>query len=303
MTGEGGVRKHLKETLDFYPDSDDSEDEDDLPHESFDLQLDMDFSMRYRTNTAARLEKMEQIKRKASRVRHIKWEVNKSPMTQEVLDDMFGRKEPRANKNATKKKSLCSEIFKQYSNLPSNPYIVYAKYDGSEQVNVPTKKYRIFITMLPEQQRNYPLFVCCIGGAKIQDLIGLILLKCRCGNYPEHIKYTFFTSYYFSTNYKDHTWKSVANYGLYITEEDGEVDRDFPCLDARENIFKFGFTCLGLVEHGDSSKSVTFDNSETLAISKSFEDRLERRSTKGDFEKPLAIKVLSNRAAKVWILG
>lgn len=68
--------------------------------------------------------------------------------------------------------------------------------------------------------------------------------------------------------YEDHTWKPVNNYGLYITEEDGEVDRDFPNLDPRENIAKFGFVCLGLVEHTDPSKCVSFGNSETVMIRK-----------------------------------
>ncbi|KAJ8985641.1 hypothetical protein NQ317_015137 [Molorchus minor] len=95
--------------------------------------------------------------------------------------------------------------------------------------------------MLPQQQRNYPIHICCIATAKIQDLIGLILLK-------------------FSTNHGDSgiSFKPVANYGLYICEEDGEVDRDFPCLDPKECVAKFGFTCLGFVEHKEGQKSVTF---------------------------------------------
>lgn len=45
---------------------------------------------------------------------------------------------------------------------------------------------------------------------------------------------------------------------MYICEEDGEVDGDFPCLDPKESVAKFGFTCLGLVEHKETLKSVTF---------------------------------------------
>lgn len=40
------------------------------------------------------------------------------------------------------------------------------------------------------------------------------------------------------------------------------MDRDFPCLDAREVVAKFGFNCLGLVEH-KSTKNVCFDNPHT----------------------------------------
>lgn len=49
-----------------------------------------------------------------------------------------------------------------------------------------------------------------------------------------------------------------THYGLYITEEDGEVYRDLPPLDAKECVAKFGFTCLGLVEHKDAV--VSFDD-------------------------------------------
>lgn len=40
----------------------------------------------------------------------------------------------------------------------------------------------------------------------------------------------------------------MQNYGLFIVEDDGEVDWAFPCLDKSEPCSKFGFTCLGLVD-------------------------------------------------------
>ena len=47
----------------------------------------------------------------------------------------------------------------------------------------------------------------------------------------------------------------ITNYGLYITEDDGEVDWDFPCLDPRETIAKFEFTTLALVEMKASDRA------------------------------------------------
>lgn len=44
-------------------------------------------------------------------------------------------------------------------------------------------------------------------------------------------------------------------YGLYITEDDGEVDWDFPCLDPREVIAKFEFSSLCLVEMRPSDRA------------------------------------------------
>lgn len=44
----------------------------------------------------------------------------------------------------------------------------------------------------------------------------------------------------------------MSYYGLYIAEDDGEVDWYFPCLDARETVGKFAFTFLALVELKES---------------------------------------------------
>lgn len=49
--------------------------------------------------------------------------------------------------------------------------------------------------------------------------------------------------------------EDISKYGLYITEDDGEVDWDFPCLDPRETIAKFEFTSLGLVEMKPSDRA------------------------------------------------
>ena len=37
-------------------------------------------------------------------------------------------------------------------------------------------------------------------------------------------------------------------YCLHIAEDNGEVDTDFPSLDSKEPVSKFGFTKLALVE-------------------------------------------------------
>ena len=40
----------------------------------------------------------------------------------------------------------------------------------------------------------------------------------------------------------------MSQYGLYIAEDDGDVDWVFPSLDTREVVSKFGFSYLALVE-------------------------------------------------------
>lgn len=53
--------------------------------------------------------------------------------------------------------------------------------------------------------------------------------------------------------------ENVEAYTLNMVEDDGEVDLDFPPLDNREPISKFGFTKLALVE-----KPVTSVSQKTL---------------------------------------
>lgn len=66
---------------------------------------------------------------------------------------------------------------------------------------------------------------------------------------------------------------------MYITEEDGEVDRDFPALDSKECVAKFGFTCLGLVEH-KNGKNVSFEAAETIPLFKEEEEENDKTNCK-----------------------
>ncbi|XP_057669959.1 stress-activated map kinase-interacting protein 1 [Diorhabda carinulata] len=246
MSGEAkDIKDHIKST-EPYPDPESSDDEED-EFESFDFQLDMDFNIRERSNTATQIEKLELIRKKAAKMRHIKWETNKGLNKDVDIDELFAKKDINVACKSEKPISKLSALIQKHADVPKNPFIEYAKFDGTGQVNIPTKKYKIFLTMLPPQQRNYPMPVCCVANAKVQDLIGLILLK-------------------FSYNYGTSNLKSVNHYGLYITEEDGEVDSDFPCLDSKEPISKFGFGCLGLVEHKESIKTVSFPDDTLFTI-------------------------------------
>lgn len=178
MTGETkDIKKHIL-SKEEYPDQlEDSEDEEDeLESESYDIETEYNLGIRERSNTAAQLDKIDPNKT-STKMQHIKWETNKS-VPQEYLDELFVKRDISQIK-IENKKSLVSEMLQKYNNLPVNPYIEYAKCDGSGQVNIQTRKYKIFLTMLPESKRNYPLHVCCISSVTIEDLIGLILLQMR----------------------------------------------------------------------------------------------------------------------------
>ncbi|XP_072401364.1 stress-activated map kinase-interacting protein 1 isoform X2 [Diabrotica undecimpunctata] len=271
MCGETkNIQHHLK-TAEPYPDSETSEDEED-DFESLDLQIDMDFNIRERSNTAAQIEKLELARKKTAKMRHIKWESNGQPINWNNFDDLFVKKDVSTLIKQKKNISKLSELIQYHLDIPKNPYIEYAKFDGTGQVNIPTKKYKIFLTMLPPQQRNYPMAVCCVAQAKVQELIGLTLLK---------LSYSHGTA----------NLKSPSQYGLYITEEDGEVDSDFPCLDPKEPISKFGFICLGLVEHKDAGKSVSFPEDNTILFTI---EELNRTRTVSEKSKTYENKQMEN---------
>ncbi|CAH0559047.1 unnamed protein product [Brassicogethes aeneus] len=247
------IKKHILSQETYSEPEGSEDDEDELEPQSYDIETEFEFG-RERSNTAVQLEKFEN-KKKLHRIKHIKWEMDKS-LPENYFDDLFVKRDVRGIKVETKT-SMVSEVIQKYTNLPVNPFIDYAKFDGSGQVNIPTRKYKIFLTMLPESLSNYPIGICCIASAKVEELIGLILLQ-------------------LSLNHPDVPIKSTNHYGLYITEEDGEVDSDFPCLSAKECIAKFSFNCLGLVEHKDT-RTVTFDNSVMIA-GNSHENNLRKKA-------------------------
>lgn len=181
---------------------------------------------RGRTNTAQWLDKKEQALKKAAKIKVIKWDDSSTQLTPEQIAETFTKMEVKIPE---KKRSLLSEQLEKCPELPHRQYLEYAKFDGTAQMGLPTKSFKIFMTMLPEKHQNYPLVVCVIANAKIKDLIG-------------------FTCYKYSIDHPEITLGSVHNYGLCIAEDDGEVDWAFPCLDTNEPCSKFGFTCLGLVD-------------------------------------------------------
>ena len=237
MLGED-IPKQLKSngTLQCYPGMEESDDEDlDALAESYDVQMDMEYSHRERSNTAQRLEKMDLERKKAAKV-NVKWEnIPVASVTKQ--SELFQRKDFRSKTGHNKRHSLLSEQLEKCPNVPQNPFMEYAKFDGSAQVDIPIRKYRIFMCMLPKEQRMYPIQVAVIATAKVLEFIGLICYK-------------------YVNEHPDHPLKEdIARYGLYFTEDDGEVDWYLPCLDPKEMISKFIFTTLCLTEMKPSDKA------------------------------------------------
>uniref|UniRef100_A0A182QCK7 Stress-activated map kinase-interacting protein 1 n=1 Tax=Anopheles farauti TaxID=69004 RepID=A0A182QCK7_9DIPT len=225
-----------------YPGLDDTDEEDaDALSQSYEIQMDQESGgfHRQRSNTAQKLEKLEQARRKASLIRSVKLDDNvvlQQSRDSNELSRLFYRRSDSSSSSSSStasfRKRLSSTLSEQLSaqpKLPQNRYLEYAKFDGTGHMEVPTRSFKIFVNTLPEEQRGFPLQLCVLATAKIQEFIGLICYKCTVWNPNVELR-------------------SVRHYGLYMTEEDGELDTDFPPLDPNEPCSKFRFTHLALAE-------------------------------------------------------
>lgn len=223
------------EEYDWYPGLDQSDDEDlDQLSHSYNIQMDQDHGLRQRSNTAQKLEKLDQFRKRTAKIKNVKCDDKATAISDSELDTLFARRDSsiydHENNNEDEVDAIHSILERKLQEMrkrPKNKFQDYSRFDGC-QMGVPTKTFKIFLTMLPKEQQNYPMEVCVISSAKIQELIGLICYKC-------------------TLQYTDVPLESVENYGLYITEGDGEID-DFPPLDLREPCSKFRFSHLGLVK-------------------------------------------------------
>lgn len=226
--GEGaGVGKRNFEDFYCYPGLDDSDEEElDSLSQSYEIQMDQDIGFhRQRSNTAQKLERMDIARRKAAKVKTIKYETAVQ-RSDETDNDLFVKKD--VSKASTEERiSVLSQQLESFPKMPQNKFLEYAKFDGTSQTE--SKTFKIFLTMLPENQRSYPMQICVTATAKIQDFIGLICYKC-------------------SLAYPSVSLRSIKYYGLFMTEEDGEIDIDFPPLDMGEPCVKFCFSHLAIAE-------------------------------------------------------
>ncbi|XP_064649782.1 target of rapamycin complex 2 subunit MAPKAP1-like isoform X2 [Lineus longissimus] len=197
--------------------------------QSFDIVPDMDFGAhRRRSNTLMRLDRMKRDKQAKRDIKHIQWKNNKVEMTDDDITEMFGKREIR--KKDTKRTSSLSEQLETSISIPDNPFKDYARFDGRNYPSIQVKKIGIFLTMLDEDERAFPMVVVVLSTSKVIELIGLICWQ------------------YNNENRKPKLKEDLDIYDLYIAEDDGEVDNDFPAIDKREPISKFGFTRMALVE-------------------------------------------------------
>ncbi|CAI9741462.1 Hypothetical predicted protein [Octopus vulgaris] len=252
---------------------------------SYDIMPDMDYGAhRRRSNTAQRLERMKKEKRKQVKVTHISWRTTPGHFNpDDDHDDMFEKKPiPLPTKTSLHKaaSSLLAQQLQTSTGIMSNPFLDYAKYDGKAQIVVPTKKIDIFLTMALPKDRGFPMHVVVVVNAKVHELIGLI-----CWQYTNEGR---------EPALKD----NASMYSLHIAEDDGEVDMDFPSLDNREPVSKFGFSKLALVELEEPSPPMK----NSVIITVNVPNRGFHKFQEEDLTKPLRdilTKVLKKRKIKL----
>lgn len=211
-----------------------------------------DMFYRQRTNTAQKLEKMNIARRKAALIKSVKCDDNVllRPFETSVDDsELFVRKDVGEYEDPSKRTSMLSQQMDHFPSLPQNKFTKYSVVDGTSQTGIGTRTINIFVhDEKPDYFKNYPIQVCVISSANIEEFIGLILYKC-------------------TVEHPDFDFESVTNYRLYITEDNGEPDKDFPPLAVNEQVHKFQFNQLALAKRIQSqferTFSVTSENADT----------------------------------------
>lgn len=246
-----------------YPGLDQSDEEEGMDSQSYDIQMDQGMGFIRRSNTAQKLEKMNAARNRASKIKNVKLEepqansVATAPGCVLDFNSLFVKKQVKQNDQT--RISLLGEKLTKYPKQPQNKFLNYARFDGTAQSSVPTKTIKIFLTMLPEQRRNYPMTVCVNATAKIQEFTGLICYKSSIANPMVPLL-------------------AVQYYGLYITEEDGEIDMDFPPLDIKEPCSKFCFSHLSLVERKPSDVKIDMKALSITSKSEQIREELIKES-------------------------
>ena len=136
-----------------------------------------------------------------------------------------------ANLNFSKKvvnrhNPIASLLTQQISQLAIDnlPYFQFSKFDA----NVTKDKRTSSVTIIFEESKKF-LQVTATLNIRIFELIGLSLYLYHCNNLGKPII------------------GSVDDFKLYIADENGDIDQDFPALDHSNFLQKFRFSHLGLV--------------------------------------------------------
>jgi len=181
---------------------------------------------RERANTALQLQQKLASKEKGPVGKSVTWKKGEEANCEEEL---FPRKKVIVGDHS-KVVSLLSKRLEDQKEEDRNPWQEYAQWEGTHFPESQVRKVEVF-PVLGDDQLTVPLNMSCSKDAKVRDIVGLV-----CWRYTLESRLPPLESNL-----------GPDAFDLFMCEEDGTVDRDFPCLDWRESFSKYGFQQLALV--------------------------------------------------------
>ena len=171
-------------------------------------------------------------------------------------------------------KSCLSLQLEKHPQQPNNPFKEFSRFDGRScdwmGSDACVKRISVFLSSLLQSvsgadaedasdETSMLMETSVVSGARVRDLIGLI-----CWHYVNEGRKPALPD------------PCVDHYSLRIAEENGDVDPDFPCLNPKEPVAKFGFPFLALVYEKPAAQT----SGEGLTTAKTY-------ATTGPSEKPV----------------
>lgn len=213
---------------------------DDFARRSPDIKVGMGANERFRKRADTELQMQQKLVQQKDRGHStiIAW---KSPEPEETPDsatlaELFPRKElpgPKTSGGLSRQEGRVSLLATRLESLSSkdemNPWQEFARFEGAHYRHEMIRIVEVFPSMQGPIPK--PIQVSCVKDAKVREVTGLICLK-----------------YSLEGRQPSLAHDNPEHYGLYMCEEDGTVDSDFPCLDPAEPFSKYGFTQLALVQ-------------------------------------------------------
>ena len=212
---------------------------------------DMKGSSRPRANTALQLQQ-KMLPKEQEQITTIHWKTppKKSEDSIEQEEELFPRKQVKAEPTL---KTAVSLLTQQLESLTpgeeQNPWQQYARFEGSHYREGVVKRVEVFPAM--EERSDsvpHPIKVACVKDAKVKDVVGLVCLKYTIEERLPRLE------------------PPAENYSLFMCEEDGTLDSDFPALDWSEPFSKYGFLQLALVRRDSSMSGATPAERVTLHL-------------------------------------
>lgn len=227
--------KTIDENFYIYPGLDAPEEEDELLSQSFDINFAQEGPFfRFRTNTDAKLDKMSDMKKKQAQIKTVKCDDTIIKFNEEMQDndELFVRKD-LSKLSLQPRRSKFTEQLENLPPIPLNRFRTFSCFDGTSHPPNETRTIQVFVMPFPKEHRDYPIRCCVQASAKIEEFVGFVLFKST-QDFPDAAQ---------QANFEE-----VKDYGLFITDETGEPDLDFPALDINEQVQRFQFGHLTLAK-------------------------------------------------------